>query len=237
MIHFIRSILALLILAAALPANAALKVLATTADWGALVDRARRRSRQRLHGDQRAAGRASRRCEAESGRARAHGGPPRRDRRGARNRLASGADAGIRQQPHSAGQSGLLRGRLATEAARKANALRSLARRHSSAGQSARAARSAQHRACREGAHRTTVHARSGATRSTTQQRGQGLRCALAGRDRALGERRPRRSRALRSSSCIATRCTCVTGWACRSSPRSSRSRACRRPRAISASW
>jgi zinc/manganese transport system substrate-binding protein len=34
---FIRSVLALLILAASLPANAALKVLATTSDWGALV--------------------------------------------------------------------------------------------------------------------------------------------------------------------------------------------------------
>ena len=37
MVHFIRSIVALLMLAAAVPANAALKVLATTADWGALV--------------------------------------------------------------------------------------------------------------------------------------------------------------------------------------------------------
>ena len=37
MIRFIRSLLALLILAAALPANAALKVLATTTDWGALA--------------------------------------------------------------------------------------------------------------------------------------------------------------------------------------------------------
>ncbi len=34
---FIRSALALLILATSLPANAALKVLATTSDWGALV--------------------------------------------------------------------------------------------------------------------------------------------------------------------------------------------------------
>ena len=37
MFKFIRSAVALLILAAALPAHAALKVLATTADWGALV--------------------------------------------------------------------------------------------------------------------------------------------------------------------------------------------------------
>ena len=37
MIHFIRSVLALLILGAAVPANAALKILATTADWGALA--------------------------------------------------------------------------------------------------------------------------------------------------------------------------------------------------------
>ena len=37
MIRFIRSAMALLILAAALPAHAALKVLATTSDWGALV--------------------------------------------------------------------------------------------------------------------------------------------------------------------------------------------------------
>jgi zinc/manganese transport system substrate-binding protein len=38
MFRFIRSVVALLILAAALPAHAALKVLATTADWGALVN-------------------------------------------------------------------------------------------------------------------------------------------------------------------------------------------------------
>ncbi len=37
MIHFIRSVFALLILGAAVPANAALKILATTADWGALA--------------------------------------------------------------------------------------------------------------------------------------------------------------------------------------------------------
>ena len=37
MFSFIRSGVALLILAAALPAHAALKVLATTADWGALA--------------------------------------------------------------------------------------------------------------------------------------------------------------------------------------------------------
>jgi len=37
MSHFIRSALALLIFAAALPANAAIKVLATTTDWGALT--------------------------------------------------------------------------------------------------------------------------------------------------------------------------------------------------------
>ncbi|HKU13417.1 MAG TPA: zinc ABC transporter substrate-binding protein [Steroidobacteraceae bacterium] len=37
MTNFIRSVVALLMLAAALPASAALKVLATTADWGALA--------------------------------------------------------------------------------------------------------------------------------------------------------------------------------------------------------
>jgi zinc/manganese transport system substrate-binding protein len=44
MSHFIRSTLGLLFLAAAVPANAAIKVLATTADWGALT--------QELGGDQ-----------------------------------------------------------------------------------------------------------------------------------------------------------------------------------------
>ena len=38
MFRFIRSVVTLLFLAAALPAHAALKVLATTADWGALVN-------------------------------------------------------------------------------------------------------------------------------------------------------------------------------------------------------
>jgi zinc/manganese transport system substrate-binding protein len=38
MTNFIRSVLALLVLAAALPANAAIKVLATTSDWAALTN-------------------------------------------------------------------------------------------------------------------------------------------------------------------------------------------------------
>jgi len=38
MFRFIRSVVTLLFLAAALPAHAALKVLATTSDWAALVN-------------------------------------------------------------------------------------------------------------------------------------------------------------------------------------------------------
>jgi zinc/manganese transport system substrate-binding protein len=38
MLAFIRSVLALLVLAAAMPAHAALKILATTSDWGALAN-------------------------------------------------------------------------------------------------------------------------------------------------------------------------------------------------------
>ena len=37
MIHFLRSVLTLLILGAAIPAHAAIKILATTSDWGALA--------------------------------------------------------------------------------------------------------------------------------------------------------------------------------------------------------
>ena len=73
------------------------KVLATTADWGALADRARRRQGRRLHRDDGDAGRASRRGEAEPRRPRTHGGPAGRERRRTRDRLAAGAAAGIRQ--------------------------------------------------------------------------------------------------------------------------------------------
>ena len=57
----------------------------------------------------------------------------------------------------------------------------------------------------------------------------QGLRRALGGGHQRAGKRRPRRSRACRWSSCIATRRICATGWASSKLPRSSRSPACRR--------
>ena len=59
--------------------------------------RTRRRQGQRLHRDQRAAGRAPRRRQAEPRRAGAHRRPRRRDRRRARDRLAAGAAAGVGQ--------------------------------------------------------------------------------------------------------------------------------------------
>ena len=86
--------------------------------------------------------------------------------------------------------------------------------RHPSAGQSARAARSAQHRGRRAGAERAAGAARSGAGGVLRGAR-QGLRCALGCGDQALGKPGPRRSRARRWSSCIATRRTCATGSAC----------------------
>ena len=59
-----------------------------------------------------------------------------------------------------------------------------------------------------------------------------------AGRRRSsAGKPRPRRSRARRWSSCIATRRTCATGSASSKWPRSSPSPACRRPRPTSARW
>ena len=77
---------------------------------GRARDRARRRSRRCLHRDHGDAGRASRGCEAEPRRARAHGGPRRRERRRARGRLAAGAAAGIRQRADPARRPGLFRG-------------------------------------------------------------------------------------------------------------------------------
>ena len=90
-------VVVLLMLAAALPAHAALKVLATTPDWGALTHGARRRARQRVRRHHRAAGRASRRGQAQPGGARAQRGPRRRHRRRAGSRLAAGAHPGVRQ--------------------------------------------------------------------------------------------------------------------------------------------
>ncbi len=105
-------------LAVAVPVDAAVRVLATTADWGALTTRTRRRQGRRLHRDQRVAGRAPGRCKAQPRRARAQRRPRGRQRRGARGRLAAGAAAGVRQPEEcEPGSTGLLRGGRAAQAA------------------------------------------------------------------------------------------------------------------------
>ena len=93
------------------PALAALNVFATVPEWGALARGARRRQGQGLRRDQRAAGPASRRGEAQPHRARAQRRPRRRDRRRARGRLAAARHAAGGQPDDPARQARLLRGR------------------------------------------------------------------------------------------------------------------------------
>ena len=106
----IRGALALLILALALPAQAAVRVLATTADWGALATE--------LGGERvdvyvaTSALQDVHRVDAKPSlvaRART-ANLARRQRRRARSRLAAGSPPGIRQCAHPARRAGLLRG-------------------------------------------------------------------------------------------------------------------------------
>ena len=144
--------------------------------------------RQRLRRDQRAAGRASRRCQAEPGRACAHGRPGGRNGRGARNRLAAGAGPGVRQQRIQPGSPGYFEATSRAESAGEAGAPRSLARRYPSAGQSARPARSAQHRDASRRRSPSACRSSIGAHAQYYAAARQGFRYALAGRDPALGE-------------------------------------------------
>ena len=104
-------------------------------------------TRSSLRRDQRAAGRSSRRGEAEPHRACALRRSRRRDRRGTRDRLAAARHAAGGQSRDPAGQARLLRGRALRHAAREADAPRSRRGRRTSRRQSAHPDRSAQHRA------------------------------------------------------------------------------------------
>ncbi len=152
--NFIRGALALLILTLALPSQAAIRVLATTADWGALATELGGERVDVYVATTRDAGRASRRRETEPGRARAHGGPRRRERRRARGRLAAGAAAGSpAMRASSAARRATSRRPSAVKLLEVPSKLDRAHGRHPSARQSAHPARSAQHRRRREGAH------------------------------------------------------------------------------------
>ena len=85
------------------------------ADWGALDHRARRRPGQRVRRHDRAAGRASRRCQAQPGRARAQRRSRGRHRRRARGRLAARADPGVGQRAIQPGAPGYFEAAAALE--------------------------------------------------------------------------------------------------------------------------
>ena len=156
---FIRCALALLFLSVALPSQAAIRVLATTADWGALA--------AALGGDHvdvytatTAMGRASRGCSSVVARARR---PGRREWRRARSRLAASC-SGIRQHENPA-RRGLLRGDLGTDSSRVPQTRPRWAT--SMPRQPARQARPAQHR-----------DGRGATARLSASPQGRGLRCA-----------------------------------------------------------
>ena len=160
--NFIRGALALLLVTLALPSQAAVRVLATTADWGALTKELGGERVDVYTATTRDAGRASRRGQAEPRRARAHGGPPRRERRRARGRLAADPAAGIGQSEDPARRARVLRGDLRGHARRGADEARPRDGRHPSVRQSAHPARSPEYRRGREGADGETVGRRSG---------------------------------------------------------------------------
>ena len=172
MFRFIRSVLALLILAAALPANAATQ---GARDHGRL-GRARRPSSAATRSTCTSRPARCRTCIA-SMRSRAWS----RARARADLVVATGAELEIgwlpvliqesgnsRIQP---GSPGYFEAASVLQLLEKPRALRSLARRHPSAGQSARAARSAQHRARREGADASASRSSTARTPQYYQQR------------------------------------------------------------------
>mgnify|MGYP003693986739 CR=1 FL=1 len=198
--YLIRGALALLFLSIACRcAGGAIRVLATTADWGALATRARRRSRRRLHRDHGDAGRASRRCEAEPGRARANGRPRRRERR--RSSRSAGCRCCCRSPAtrRSSAARRLLRGDVGSCSLLEVPTQpRPSHGRHPSARQPARPARSAQHRGGREGADGEAGCDRSGGRRTTTL-RAAPISASAGARPSRAGRRKLRRSRTCRS--------------------------------------
>jgi hypothetical protein len=208
MISFIRSALALLVLAAALPAHAALKVLATTADWGALANE--------IGGDQvnvyvaTSALQDVHRVDAKPSLvARA---------RTADLVFASGAELEIGWLPvliQESGNSRIQPGSpgyfeaasvltLLEKPEHSATFIRKAIRTYSSIRTTSLALR----RLSPSGWRNSTAHMRS----TSSNVRRTSIR---VGRQRSsVGRARPHRSRASRSWSCIVTRHTCVSGWA-----------------------
>ena len=162
---------------------------------------ARRRQGQGLHGDQRAAGPASRRGEAQPHRARAQRRSRRRHRRRARGRVAAARDAAGREPEDPARASpATSRPRRYVTLLEQAGAARSRRGRRPPGRQSAHPDRSAQHRARRRPARRAARRDRS-AERRVLPGALQGVRRVAGARRSRAGRRRRRRSRARRSSS------------------------------------
>ncbi len=232
----IRVIAMLLVAMVAIPAQAALKVLATTPDWGSLT--------QELGGDRvnvyvaTTALQDVHRVEAEPSLvARA---------RSADLVVATGAELEVGWLPVLVQESGNARIQPGApgyfEATRALRLLevpvevRSLHGRHPSAGQSPRAARPAEHCARGAGAQRAARATRSGGGRVLRGAR-QELRCALGGGDHGAGKPGRAAQGGAGGRSCIATRRTCVTGSASWKLPRSNRSLAYHRRLPTSARW
>ena len=194
----IRGALALLILALALPSQAAVRVLATTADWGALATEL---------GGERVDVYVATSALQDVHRVDAKPSLVARART-ANLVVANGAEleAGwlpvLLQESGNAriqrGAPGYFEATASLSTARSSVAPRPLARRHPSAGQSAHPARSTQYRHRRKGADGETGCDRSGRRRVLRCARRR-FREALERGHRPLGERGRRRSRACRS--------------------------------------
>ena len=195
---------ALLALAAAARARR-VNVLACEPEWASLAEGARRRQGQGLERDDCAAGPASDRGAAEPDRARAERRPAGLHGPRARDRLAAGPGAAVRQSEARAGPAGRTSRRAGSCRAREARA-RSIAAMAMCIPAAIRTCTSirAISRAWRPRWRRGSAEI-DPAERGVLPGAPGGVRRALERGDRALGAARPRRSRASPSSSITGT--------------------------------
>ncbi len=188
MYSIIRTLLALFTLAVAMPAQAALEVLATVPEWAALAQEIGGTNVKVYAATHALAGSAPHRGQAFPHRPRPQRRSGDRHRCRSGDRLAARRAARIRQRQGAAGPAGLLRGGAAGPHAGNPAAPRPRRRRRPSRRQSAHPDRSAQHPESGRGAGAAHGGTRSGQC-AGLPGRHQDLRRQMARGDAALGER------------------------------------------------